>query len=113
MTLSSRQWIPIVTVAVALLAGVAVLVGISGDDQSPAAADRPPDLNDVLTSFAASLRPDASYQPPTANEREDIVTALNPLFVQSPGIDRSRVAESLRPLGFTLTVETDSATGRQ
>jgi hypothetical protein len=118
MTLSARQWIPIVTVLVTLVAGVGVLVGISGDEQSSAEsgapADRQPlDLDDVLTRFAATLRPEAPYRPPTASEREEVVAALSPLFTQSSASDRSRSAEALRRLGFTSTVATDPATGRE
>ncbi|MFC0105299.1 hypothetical protein [Kibdelosporangium aridum] len=109
MTLRARQWIPVVTVTVALLAGVAVLVGISGDDPPPAAAERPPNLDDMLTDFAARLQPNASYQPPTADERKDVVAALR--LVHGP--DRDRAADSLRSLGFTMTVDTDAVTGRQ
>ncbi|MCE7004275.1 hypothetical protein LWC34_15730 [Kibdelosporangium philippinense] len=111
MTLRTRHWIPIVTVAVALVAGVALLVGISGDDPPPPTPDNPPpSLDDVLTNFAAGLRPDASYKPPTADERNDVVNALEPLLNQDAG---PQVASSLRSLGFTLAVETDAATGRQ
>jgi hypothetical protein len=115
---SARQWTTIVTATVALVAGAGVLVGISGDGQpsaeSTASADQQPrDLDDVLTGFAASLRPDAPYRPPTASERKDVVAALSPLFAERQGIDRSRLADALRPLGFTLTTGTDPATGRE
>jgi hypothetical protein len=109
MTISARQWIPIVTAIVALVAVVGVLVGISGEDKPASSAQR--DLDDVLTSFATTLRPEAPYRPPSASERKDVVAALNPLL--TPGFDRSRVTDALRPLGFTLTVDKDSATGRE
>jgi hypothetical protein len=111
MTISARQWIPIVTAIVALVATVGVLVGISGEDEPSAATQPPHDLEEVLTGFAATLRPEAPYRPPAEGERKDVVSALQPLF--TPGFDRSRVAEALRPLGFTLSVDTDRATGRE
>jgi hypothetical protein len=111
MTISARQWIPIVTAIVALVAVVGVLVGISGEDQPASSAQR--NLDDVLTGFAATLRPEASYRPPTERERDDVVAALTPLLGSKSGFDRSSVAEALRPLGFSLTVDTDSATGRE
>lgn len=101
-----------VTVTVALLAGVGVLVGISGDEKPVAVAEQPSDLDDVLTGFAAGLQPDGPYRPPTAGERKDIVTALKPLL-SSGGVDRPRLADALRPLGFTLTFGFDPATARQ
>jgi hypothetical protein len=110
MTISARQWIPIVTAIVALVATVGVLVGISGEDE-PSASQPQRDLEEVLTGFAATLRPEGPYRPPTASEREDIVSALSPLLVS--GADRSRVAEALRPLGFTVTFDTDPATRRE
>ncbi|WP_173134526.1 hypothetical protein [Kibdelosporangium persicum] len=114
MTFSARKWIPLVAITVALLAGVGVLVGISGDDEAPAAVVRPPsDLDDVLAGFAETLRPDARYEPPSADERKEIVAALRPLIEDGRGIDRPRLADSLRPLGFTLTVGRDPATGRE
>ncbi|MBP2323392.1 hypothetical protein JOF56_003777 [Kibdelosporangium banguiense] len=114
MKLSARQWIPIVTATVALVAVVGVLVGIDGQEQ-PSMEPTPPslDLGDVLTGFAATLRPEAPYRPPTASERRDVVAALSPLFGESSRIDRSHEADALRPLGFTPTMGTDPATGRE
>lgn len=114
MRLSARQWIPIVTAIVALVAAAGVLVGISGDKQSGAESTQPSlDLGDVLRGFAATLRAEAPYRPPTANERKEIVAALNPLLTASSGVDRPRVTDALRALGFTLTLGTDLATGRE
>ncbi|ALG09422.1 hypothetical protein AOZ06_23175 [Kibdelosporangium phytohabitans] len=96
---------------VALVVAAVVLISINDDDEPgvavPAKGDR---LGDTITAFAAELRPDAPYRPPTAGEREDLVAALTPLFKSRSGIDQ---ADALRQLGFTLTVETDSVTGRQ
>jgi hypothetical protein len=110
MTISARQWIPIVTAIVALVATVGVLVGINGEDE-PSVSQPQRDLEEMLTGFAATLSPEAPYRPPTASERKDVVAALNPLLTS--GADRPRVAEALRPLGFTLTFDTDSVTRRE
>jgi hypothetical protein len=92
---------------------VGVLVGISGDDEPTTGADRPAGLDDVLTGFAASLRPEAPYRSPTENERKEIVAALSPLLAPSPFLGRRGVADALRPLGFTLTFGTDPVTSRE
>lgn len=118
MTTSARKWIPIVTAVVALVATVGVLVGVNGEDELTGKAEastdqsQEGDLDDFLRGFAANLRPQAPYRPPSASERKDIVAALSPLFTSFTGIDQPRVADALRPLGFTLTVRTDPATGR-
>nr|WP_157528449.1 hypothetical protein [Kibdelosporangium sp. MJ126-NF4] len=97
-----------------LLAGVVMLVGINDGDQPSTANDRPPtDPEEIVTRFASSLRQDGSYRPPTVNERKDIVNALTPMFGQSSAIDQLRAADSLRPLGFTMSTGNDPRTGRQ
>jgi hypothetical protein len=103
MKASARQWLPIVTAIVALLAATVIVVGISGDEEPGVASAAPSDrLDDVFTRFAASLRPDASYDPPSASERKDIAAAV-----------RSSSSDALRGLGFTLTKDTDPVTGRE
>ncbi|ONI91667.1 hypothetical protein ALI144C_00765 [Actinosynnema sp. ALI-1.44] len=67
-------------------------------------------MTDTLTQFAAGLRPDAPYRPPSAGERRDLVAALTPLFQSKSDPGR---ADALRRLGFTLTTGTDPETGRQ
>ncbi|MEV6606248.1 hypothetical protein [Kutzneria sp. NPDC051319] len=85
---------------------VAVLAVINIPDRTPKI-----DLVERASQFAAALRSDASYRPPTVREGESALAGLIPLL--TGGKDTQSEVKTLTPLGFALTTGKDSATGRQ
>lgn len=85
---------------------VAVLAVINIPDRIPKI-----DLVERASQFAAALRSDASYRPPTVREGETALAGLIPLL--TGGKDTQSEVKTLTPLGFALTTGKDSATGRQ
>jgi hypothetical protein len=99
---SARNWL----VTALGLVCVAVLAVINIPDRIPQV-----DLVERASQFAAALRSDAPYRPPTVREGETALAGLIPLL--TGGKDTQSEMQTLTPLGFTLTSGTDSATGRR
>ena len=100
--LSARNWL----VTALGLVCVAVLAVINIPDRIPRV-----DLVERASQFAAALRPDAPYRPPTVREGENALVGLIPLL--TGGKDTQSELKTLTPLGFSLTSGKDSATDRQ
>ncbi|MBV9843905.1 MAG: hypothetical protein JOZ47_02365 [Kutzneria sp.] len=67
------------------------------------------DLAETVREFASGLHADARYRAPDTAERQTMTEGIQLL---EHG-DRDRAADTLRPLGFSVTVGTDPATGRK
>ena len=76
------------------------------DDASPS-TDPTAELAGLVTGFAASLREDAPYRPPTSQQRQAFVEAFSGLDATSSGAD-----DDLRSLGFAVRRAVDARTGR-
>ncbi|MFI9012322.1 hypothetical protein ACIGNX_34285 [Actinosynnema sp. NPDC053489] len=76
-------------------------------DDAPPSTDPTAELGERVTGFAASLREDAPYRPPTAAQREAFADAVTGL-----GATPSTGDDDLRSLGFAVLRAVDATTGR-
>jgi hypothetical protein len=92
---------------------VAVLVAgtflvVVNQDESDSTPRHDVDLGAEIRGFAAGLRADAAYRPPSPDERRRLLSALSALRAG----DARRAADEAGTLGFTVRTGVDAETGR-